>query len=51
MKKEEQILHELKTLSPSELEEVLTFIGYLKFRAATSQEESPRSRPLDIGDA
>jgi hypothetical protein len=51
MKKEDQILHELKTLSPAELEEVLTFIGYLKFRAATGEEEAPKSRPLDIGDA
>jgi len=51
MKKEEQIANELKTLSPAELEEVLTFIGYLKFRAATGQDESSKSRPLDIGDA
>jgi len=54
-KKEEQIIHELKTLSSTEMDEVLTFIGFIKFRAATSQEEPPesraQSRELDRGDA
>ncbi len=55
MNKEEQILRELKTLSPAELDEVLTFIGYVKFRAATgAEEELPEKqadRKLDRSDA
>lgn len=46
----DQILRECKTLSPAELEELLLFIGYLKFRAATGNENGEK-RALDIGDA
>ena len=51
MNKEEQIIRELKTLSPSELDDILTFIGYLKFRAATGEEEPSQPRSLDRSDA
>ncbi len=44
------IMRECKTLSAAELEELLLFIGYLKFRAATGSE-SGEKRALDIGDA
>lgn len=46
----ERVLQECKTLSPAELEELLLFIGYLKFRAATGAENGEK-RALDMGDA
>lgn len=46
----DRILRECKTLSPAELDEVLVFIGYLKFRAATGEDEGGE-RKLDRSDA
>jgi len=46
----DHVMRECKTLSAAELEELLLFIGYLKFRAATG-DGTEEKRPLDIGDA